>query len=306
MSREYKGRQKRIYTTGDHADDNAEVHMYNPALARDLCGNIAAATLFWHLAYNIKSRLASNETDKYGVPWYRTSYIGILHFMSEFHSKDQVITLVDILVEQKLIVRIKSNSKNSYTLTPMGYMYAKDRQTLGDKIPTMEAIKKSIKDAEVKKFVKTNDHRIKAIIDHFNFIAGEGRFGMGKTNTNLVATLLTEGRTVDEINDVVDYKYREYVDTKHANWIRPSTILGKAFDIWFRQMQDDPDFSKAEARRRQCEREPIRKPIYLTDDEKKEFEIFLDAIVKDYRATHDAPDKVDGDCDGDSWELPFN
>lgn len=306
MKKKNKGRQERVYTTGDHCDNNCELHMYNPALARDLCGNIAAAALFYHLAYNIKSRLANGETDKNGVPWVKTSYPGILRFMTELTSVDQVKNLINILVEQKLIIKVGSNLKNAYTLAPMGYAYAKDRQTLGDKIPTMEAIKKSIKDAEVKKFVKTNDPRIKAIIDHFNFIAGEGRFKMGKTNTNLVATLLTEGRTVDEINDVVDYKYRELVDTKHANWIRPSTILGKAFDIWFRQMQDDPDFSKAEARRRQCEREPIRKPIYLTDDEKKELERFLDAIVKDYRATHDAPDKVDGDCDGDSWELPFN
>lgn len=296
---ERKGRQKRVYTTGDHCDD-CELHMYNPALARDLCGNIAAAALFYHLAYNIKSRLANGEVDKFKVPWVKTSYNGILRFMSELTSTDQVKNLINILVDQGLIIKAGSNLRNAYTLSPLGYKYAKDRQTLGN-IPTMEAIKKSIKDAEVKKFVKTNDPRIKAIIDHFNFIAGEGRFGMGKTNTNLVATLLTEGRTVDEINDVVDYKYRELVDTKHANWIRPSTILGKAFDIWFRQMQDDPDFSKAEARRRQCEREPIRKQIYLTDDEKKEFERFLDAIVKDYRATHDAPDKVDGD----SWELPF-
>lgn len=30
--REYKGRQKRQFTVGDHADENCDVHMYNPAL----------------------------------------------------------------------------------------------------------------------------------------------------------------------------------------------------------------------------------------------------------------------------------
>ena len=57
--REYKGRQKRQFTVGDHCDNNCELHMYNPALARDLCGNIAAAALFYMLIL----RMLYNKTN---------------------------------------------------------------------------------------------------------------------------------------------------------------------------------------------------------------------------------------------------
>ena len=242
---ERKGRQKRVYTTGDHCDD-CELHMYNPALARDLCGNIAAAALFYHLAYNIKSRLANGEVDKFKVPWVKTSYNGILRFMSELTSTDQVKNLINILVDQGLIIKAGSNLRNAYTLSPLGYKYAKDRQTLGN-IPTMEQINKSVKDFKVKKFVKTNDPRVKEVIDYFNSVArnGEARFGMGKTNTGLVTALLNKGYSPEIIKKVVKYKCEEFMGTKYEYRARPSSILGDLFEIWLRQLEEDSNGSKA-------------------------------------------------------------
>lgn len=279
--REYKGRQKRQFTVGDHADDNCEVHMYNPALARDLAGNIAAASLFWHISYNVKSRLASGEVDKFGVSWYRTSYTGILHFLGEFLSKDQVITLVDLLDDQGLIVRIKSNNKNGYTLTPMGYMYAKDRNTLADKIPTAEAIATSFKHQEAKRQVnaKTNDPRIKEVIDYFNKIAGEGRcrFGMGKTNTGLVEALLNKGYSPEIIKKVVKYKCEEFMGTKYEYRARPSSILGELFEIWLRQLEEDPDGSKADDRKLEYSRERV---VYSEEEQEQLIKV-LEAVARD-------------------------
>lgn len=292
MSREYKGRQKRQFTVGKHADnDNCEVHMYNPALARDLAGNIGAAALFWHIAYNVKSRLASGEVDKCGVPYFKTSYTGILHFLNEFSSKDQVITLVDLLEDQGLIVRIKSNNKNSYTLTPIGYTYAKDRTTLADKIPTAEAIAASVKFQEAKRQVnaKTNDPRIKEVIDYFNKIAGEGRcrFGMGKTNTGLVEALLNKGYSPEIIKKVVKYKCEEFMGTKYEYRARPSSILGELFEIWLRQLEEDPDGLKAKDRKLKYSREPV---IY-TPKEEKMFEVY-ENLVRDYFGIDDEPDEL--------------
>lgn len=287
--REYKGRQKRQFTVGDHADDNCEVHMYNPALARDLAGNIAAASLLWHVAYNVKSRLASGEVDKFGVPWYRTSYTGILHFLGEFMSKDQVITLVDLLEDQGLIVRIKSNNKNGYTLTPMGYRYAKDRNALIDKMPTKEAILASVREHEAKKQVKAADPRIKEVIDYFNIIAGEGRcrFGMGKTNTGLVVALLNKGYSPEIIKKVVKYKCEEFMGTKYEYRARPSSILGDLFEIWLRQLEEDPNGSKAKDRRLEYSREPV---VY-TRKEEKAFEAY-ENLVRDYFGIGDEPNEL--------------
>lgn len=291
MSREYKGRQKRQFTIGKRADENCEIHMYNPALARDLAGNIAAASLFWHVSYNIKSRLASGEVDKFGVPWYRTSYTGILHFLGEFLSKDQVITLVDLLEDQRLIVRIKSNNKNGYTLTPMGYRYAKDRNTLADKIPTAEAIAASVKFQEAKRQVnaKTNDPMIKEVIDYFNEIAGEGRarFGMGKTNTGLVTALLNKGYSPEIIKKVVKYKCEEFMGTKYEYRARPSSILGDLFEIWLRQLEEDPNGSKAKDRRLEYSREPV---VY-TRKEEKAFEAY-ENLIRDYFGIDDEPNEL--------------
>lgn len=289
--REYKGRQKRQFTVGAHADENCDVHMYNPALARDLAGNIAAASLFWHVAYNVKSRLASGEVDKFGVPWYRTSYTGILHFLGEFLTKDQIITLVDLLDDQGLIVRIKNNNKNGYTLTSMGYRYAKDRNTLADKIPTAEAIAASVKFQEAKRQVnaKTNDHMIKEVIDYFNEIAGEGRarFGMGKTNTGLVEALLNKGYSPEIIKKVVKYKCEEFMGTKYEYRARPSSILGKLFEIWLRQLEEDSDGSKAKDRRLEYSREPV---VY-TRKEEKAFEAY-ENLVRDYFGIDDEPNEL--------------
>lgn len=290
MSRKYKGRQKRQFTVGEHVDnDNCEVHMYNPALARDLAGNIAAASLFWHIAYNVKSRLASREVDKYGVPYFKTSYTGILHFLNEFSSKDQVITLVDLLEDQGLIFRIKSNNKNSYTLTPIGYRYAKDRTTLADKIPTAEAIAASVREQEAKKTpqeVKESE-KVKEVMDYFNEVVGkEGRFGMGKTNTRFVTTLLEKGYSVDTIKKVIKYKCDEFIGG-HEEWARPSTILFKGFEMWLRQMEDDPDGSKAEDRKR----EYLSKPVVYTQKEEKAFEVH-ENLVRDYFGIDDEPDQL--------------
>lgn len=284
---ERKGRQKRVYTTGDHCDD-CELHMYNPALARDLCGNIAAAALFYHLAYNIKSRLANGEVDKFKVPWVKTSYNGILRFMSELTSTDQVKNLINILVDQGLIIKAGSNLRNAYTLSPLGYKYAKDRQTLGN-IPTMEQINKSVKDFKVKKFVKTNDPRVKEVIDYFNSVAGNGeaRFGMGKTNTGLVATLLNKGYSPEIIKKVVKYKCEEFMGTKYEYRARPSSILGELFEIWLRQLEEDPNRSKAEDRRLEYSREPV---VY-TRKEEKAFEAH-ENLVRDYFGIDDEPDEL--------------
>lgn len=284
---ERKGRQKRVYTTGDHCDD-CELHMYNPALARDLCGNIAAAALFYHLAYNIKSRLANGEVDKFKVPWVKTSYNGILRFMSELTSTDQVKNLINILVDQGLIIKAGSNLRNAYTLSPLGYKYAKDRQTLGN-IPTMEQINKSVKDFKVKKFVKTNDPRVKEVIDYFNSVAGNGeaRFGMGKTNTGLVATLLNKGYSPEIIKKVVKYKCEEFMGTKYEYRARPSSILGELFDIWLRQLEEDPNGSKAKDRRLEYSREPV---VY-TRKEEKAFEAY-ENLVRDYFGIDDEPNEL--------------
>ena len=284
---ERKGRQKRVYTTGDHCDD-CELHMYNPALARDLCGNIAAAALFYHLAYNIKSRLANGEVDKFKVPWVKTSYNGILRFMSELTSTDQVKNLINILVDQGLIIKAGSNLRNAYTLSPLGYKYAKDRQTLGN-IPTMEQINKSVKDFKVKKFVKTNDPRVKEVIDYFNSVAGNGeaRFGMGKTNTGLVATLLNKGYSSEIIKKVVKYKCEEFMGTKYEYRARPSSILGELFEIWLRQLEEDPDGSKAKDRRLEYSREPV---VY-TRKEEKAFEAY-ENLVRDYFGIDDEPNEL--------------
>lgn len=284
---ERKGRQKRVYTTGDHCDD-CELHMYNPALARDLCGNIAAAALFYHLAYNIKSRLANGEVDKFKVPWVKTSYNGILRFMSELTSTDQVKNLINILVDQGLIIKAGSNLRNAYTLSPLGYKYAKDRQTLGN-IPTMEQINKSVKDFKVKKFVKTNDPRVKEVIDYFNSVAGNGeaRFGMGKTNTGLVATLLNNGYSLEIIKKVVKYKCEEFMGTKYECRARPSSILGELFEIWLRQLEEDPNGSKAKDRRLEYSREPV---VY-TRKEEKAFEAY-ENLVRDYFGIDDEPNEL--------------
>lgn len=284
---ERKGRQKRVYTTGDHCDD-CELHMYNPALARDLCGNIAAAALFYHLAYNIKSRLANGEVDKFKVPWVKTSYNGILRFMSELTSTDQVKNLINILVDQGLIIKAGSNLRNAYTLSPLGYKYAKDRQTLGN-IPTMEQINKSVKDFKVKKFVKTNDPRVKEVIDYFNSVAGNGeaRFGMGKTNTGLVATLLNKGYSPEIIKKVVKYKCEEFMGTKYEYRARPSSILGELFEIWLRQLEEDPNGSKAKDRRLEYSREPV---VY-TRKEEKAFEAY-ENLVRDYFGIDDDPNEL--------------
>lgn len=284
---ERKGRQKRVYTTGDHCDD-CELHMYNPALARDLCGNIAAAALFYHLAYNIKSRLANGEVDKFKVPWVKTSYNGILRFMSELTSTDQVKNLINILVDQGLIIKAGSNLRNAYTLSPLGYKYAKDRQTLGN-IPTMEQINKSVKDFKVKKFVKTNDPRVKEVIDYFNSVAGNGeaRFGMGKTNTGLVATLLNNGYSPEIIKKVVKYKCEEFMGTKYECRARPSSILGELFEIWLRQLEEDPNGSKAKDRRLEYSREPV---VY-TRKEEKAFEAY-ENLVRDYFGIDDEPNEL--------------
>lgn len=284
---ERKGRQKRVYTTGDHCDD-CELHMYNPALARDLCGNIAAAALFYHLAYNIKSRLANGEVDKFKVPWVKTSYNGILRFMSELTSTDQVKNLINILVDQGLIIKAGSNLRNAYTLSPLGYKYAKDRQTLGN-IPTMEQINKSVKDFKVKKFVKTNDPRVKEVIDYFNYVAGNGeaRFGMGKTNTGLVATLLNNGYSPEIIKKVVKYKCEEFMGTKYEYRARPSSILGELFEIWLRQLEEDPNGSKAKDRRLEYSREPV---VY-TRKEEKAFEAY-ENLVRDYFGIDDEPNEL--------------
>lgn len=284
---ERKGRQKRVYTTGDHCDD-CELHMYNPALARDLCGNIAAAALFYHLAYNIKSRLANGEVDKFKVPWVKTSYNGILRFMSELTSTDQVKNLINILVDQGLIIKAGSNLRNAYTLSPLGYKYAKDRQTLGN-IPTMEQINKSVKDFKVKKFVKTNDPRVKEVIDYFNSVAGNGeaRFGMGKTNTGLVATLLNKGYSPEIIKKVVKYKCEEFMGTKYEYRDRPSSILGELFEIWLRQLEEDPNGSKAKDRRLEYSREPV---VY-TRKEEKAFEAY-ENLVRDYFGIDDEPNEL--------------
>lgn len=292
--REYKGRQKRQFTVGEHVDnDNCEVHMYNPALARDLAGNIAAASLFWHIAYNVKSRLASGEVDKYGVPYFKTSYTGILHFLNEFSSKDQVITLVDLLEDQGLIFRIKSNNKNSYTLTPIGYRYAKDRTTLADKIPTAEAIAASVKEQEAKKQVKETDPKInvvKEVMDYFNTVVGkEGRFGMGKTNTSLVIARLNEGHTLSEIKQVIKYKADEYFGTHYwQKRVRPSTILGDGYDVYLREMKDDDsDWSQAAGRRAVY----LREPVVYTREEEKAFEVH-ENLVRDYFGIDDEPDEL--------------
>lgn len=284
---ERKGRQKRVYTTGDHCDD-CELHMYNPALARDLCGNIAAAALFYHLAYNIKSRLANGEIDKFKVPWVKTSYNGILRFMSELTSTDQVKNLINILVDQGLIIKAGSNLRNAYTLSPLGYKYAKDRQTLGN-IPTMEQINKSVKDFKVKKFVKTNDPRVKEVIDYFNSVAGNGeaRFGMGKTNTGLVATLLNKGYSPEIVKKVVKYKCEEFMGTKYEYRARPSSILGDLFEIWLRQLEEDPNGSKAKDRRLEYSREPV---VY-TRKEEKAFEAY-ENLVRDYFGIDDEPNEL--------------
>lgn len=284
---ERKGRQKRVYTTGDHCDD-CELHMYNPALARDLCGNIAAAALFYHLAYNIKSRLANGEVDKFKVPWVKTSYNGILRFMSELTSTDQVKNLINILVDQGLIIKAGSNLRNAYTLSPLGYKYAKDRQTLGN-IPTMEQINKSVKDFKVKKFVKTNDPRVKEVIDYFNSVAGNGeaRFGMGKTNTGLVATLLNKGYSPEIIKKVVKYKCEEFMGTKYEYRARPSSILGELFEIWLRQLEEDPNGSKAKDRKLEYSREPV---VY-TRKEEKAFEAY-ENLVRDYFGIDDEPNEL--------------
>lgn len=289
MGREYKGRQKRQFTVGAHADENCDVHMYNPALARDLAGNIAAASLFWHIAYNVKSRLASGEVDKFGVPWYRTSYTGILHFLGEFMSKDQVITLVDLLDDQGLIVRIKNNNKNGYTLTPMGYRYAKDRNALNDKMPAAAAILASVRERNAKKQVKAADPRIKEVIDYFNKIAGEGRcrFGMGKTNTGLVVALLNKGYSPEIIKKVVKYKCEEFMGTKYEYRARPSSILGELFEIWLRQLEEDPDGSKAKDRRLEYSREPV---VY-TRKEEKAFEAY-ENLIRDYFGIDDEPNEL--------------
>lgn len=284
---ERKGRQKRVYTTGDHCDD-CELHMYNPALARDLCGNIAAAALFYHLAYNIKSRLANGEVDKFKVPWVKTSYNGILRFMSELTSTDQVKNLINILVDQGLIIKAGSNLRNAYTLSPLGYKYAKDRQTLGN-IPTMEQINKSVKDFKVKKFVKTNDPRVKEVIDYFNSVAGNGeaRFGMGKTNTGLVTALLNKGYSPEIIKKIVKYKCEEFMGTKYEYRARPSSILGELFEIWLRQLEEDPNGSKAKDRRLEYSREPV---VY-TRKEEKAFEAY-ENLVRDYFGIDDEPNEL--------------
>lgn len=284
---ERKGRQKRVYTTGDHCDD-CDLHMYNPALARDLCGNIAAAALFYHLAYNIKSRLANGEVDKFKVPWVKTSYNGILRFMSELTSTDQVKNLINILVDQGLIIKAGSNLRNAYTLSPLGYKYAKDRQTLGN-IPTMEQINKSVNYFKVKKFVKTNDPRVKEVIDYFNSVAGNGeaRFGMGKTNTGLVATLLNKGYSPEIIKKVVKYKCEEFMGTKYEYRARPSSILGELFEIWLRQLEEDPNGSKAKDRRLEYSREPV---VY-TRKEEKAFEAY-ENLVRDYFGIDDEPNEL--------------
>ena len=284
---ERKGRQKRVYTTGDHCDD-CELHMYNPALARDLCGNIAAAALFYHLAYNIKSRLANGEVDKFKVPWVKTSYNGILRFMSELTSTDQVKNLINILVDQGLIIKAGSNLRNAYTLSPLGYKYAKDRQTLGN-IPTMEQINKSVKDFKVKKFVKTNDPRVKEVIDYFNSVAGNGeaRFGMGKTNTGLVTALLNKDYSPEIIKKVVKYKCEEFMGTKYEYRARPASILGELFEIWLRQLEEDPDGSKADDRKLEYSREPV---VY-TRKEEKAFEAY-ENLVKDYFGIDDEPNEL--------------
>lgn len=284
---ERKGRQKRVYTTGDHCDD-CELHMYNPALARDLCGNIAAAALFYHLAYNIKSRLANGEVDKFKVPWVKTSYNGILRFMSELTSTDQVKNLINILVDQGLIIKAGSNLRNAYTLSPLGYKYAKDRQTLGN-IPTMEQINKSVKDFKVKKFVKTNDPRVKEVIDYFNSVAGNGeaRFGLGKTNTGLVVALLNKGYSAEIIKKVVKYKCEEFMGTKYEYRARPSSILGELFEIWLRQLEEDSDGSKAKDRRLEYSREPV---VY-TRKEEKAFEAY-ENLVRDYFGIDDEPNEL--------------
>lgn len=284
---ERKGRQKRVYTTGDHCDD-CELHMYNPALARDLCGNIAAAALFYHLAYNIKSRLANGEVDKFKVPWVKTSYNGILRFMSELTSTDQVKNLINILVDQGLIIKAGSNLRNAYTLSPLGYKYAKDRQTLGN-IPTMEQINKSVKDFKVKKFVKTNDPRVKEVIDYFNSVArnGEARFGMGKTNTGLVTALLNKGYSPEIIKKVVKYKCEEFMGTKYEYRARPSSILGDLFEIWLRQLEEDSNGSKAKDRRLEYSREPV---VY-TRKEEKAFEAY-ENLVRDYFGIDDEPNEL--------------
>lgn len=284
---ERKGRQKRVYTTGDHCDD-CELHMYNPALARDLCGNIAAAALFYHLAYNIKSRLANGEVDKFKVPWVKTSYNGILRFMSELTSTDQVKNLINILVDQGLIIKAGSNLRNAYTLSPLGYKYTKDRQTLGN-IPTMEQINKSVKDFKVKKFVKTNDPRVKEVIDYFNSVAGNGeaRFGMGKTNTGLVVALLNKGYSPEIIKKVVKYKCEEFMGTKYEYRARPSSILGELFEIWLRQLEEDPNGSKAKDRRLEYSREPV---VY-TRKEEKAFEAY-ENLVRDYFGIDDEPNEL--------------
>ena len=110
---------------------------------------------------------------------------------------------------------------------------------------------------------------------------------MGKTNTGLVVALLNKGYSPEIIKKVVKYKCEEFMGTKYEYRARPSSILGELFEIWLRQLEEDPNGSKAKDRRLEYSREPV---VY-TRKEEKAFEAY-ENLVRDYFGIDDEPNEL--------------
>ena len=77
---------------------------------------------------------------------------------------------------------------------------------------------------------------INTIIAYLNEKVGNSFKPDAKETVDLIVKLLSRGYTVDDMKNVIDKKYDEWIGTEYAKYLRPSTLFGKKFDEYLNQI----------------------------------------------------------------------
>lgn len=96
------------------------------------------------------------------------------------------------------------------------------------------------------------NEQIEIIVSYLNKVLSSHYRASSKSLRNKVATLLSQGFTVDDFTIVIDKKYNEWHDTEWAKYLRPSTLFSQNH---FMQYLNQPEAKTAMDKLREKEEE---------------------------------------------------
>lgn len=190
--------------------------------------------------------------------YYWVKYEGIIEALPilKLNKADSVYRRLKKMVEQNILesITVKHGGVFSYYKTGVNYyMLIDDRAIIStdinpecsDENPKVTDINPNHSDINPEQninllYSSNNNSSINIytlVIDYLNKVAGTSYKASSKKTQSLIKARVNEGFTLDHFKVVIDKKYKEWINTEWARYIRPETLFGNKFEEYYNQLK---------------------------------------------------------------------